>query len=145
MYAKSIIKGIALSAAHNVMNLLMNIFVWLTADVYQFGNFIFYFLCPLIYILSIIVCFYADTYKKQTLSCLIYLISGFIIAVLIDTLGIYRCAYQALFPGMEMAAVGGLVMIILMIILIVSALLGIGLLFIVRAVRFKMRERNEKT
>ena len=143
MYAKSIIKGIALAAAHNVINLLMNIFVWVT-DVNQFGNFIFYFLCPLIYILSIIVCFYADTYEKQTVSSLIYIISGFIIAVLICTLGIYRRAFQALFPGEEMAAGEGLAAIMLMIILIVSALLGIGLLFIVRAVRFKMRERNEK-
>ena len=144
MYVKSIIKGIALAAAHNVMNLLMNIFVWLT-DVYQFGNFIFYFLCPLIYILSITVCFYADTYEKQSVSCLIYIISGFIIAVLIDIFGIYRDAFQALFPGGEMAVGEGLAAIMLMIILIVSALLGIGLLFIVRAVRFKMRERNEKT
>ncbi|MCH5210473.1 MAG: hypothetical protein J1F01_05855 [Oscillospiraceae bacterium] len=134
----SILKGAILAAGHSLITLL-----WITLQ-WKLNLSIIFYLFPLIYIITIIIVCSADSYSKQTASCLTYVISGFIFNTIILFSGIINTIFHKLFPGDEMWAGDGFMLMVIHMETAVAAIIGIILLFAISAIRFKIKKKERQ-
>ena len=139
MNKTSMIKGAVLAAGHSLITLLWIALEW-KADLPLIYLFSLFF--PLIYIITIIIVCSADSYKKQITSCLIYVISGLTFNIIILFSNIVNIIFRNLFPGDEMWAGDGFMIMAIYMETAVSAIIGIILLFIISTIRFKIKKKE---